>query len=277
MWKALCLVTALAGGLVLIGACSGNVTPSATNGFVSQKIGVSGGTIVGADGEKLVIPSGTLTADTTFSVGAIDASQAPALPTGFTAASKVFAFKPYTAQVGTGTDTTVWLPQPAGGGSFTVLSTPNEGTTGTWTPMTASVQQGTANGQSITYLVVTVQTLGVFTVANSVATADAGSDAGPPLCPGLTANCFTAANISSQIGLGSVNCRVTFTGAECGGCTFIVEAQIKGVGANCSVTNATGGGGTGEDPPANAQAVCADTTSVSNEGAKLNMCLGFGR
>jgi alpha-tubulin suppressor-like RCC1 family protein len=77
--------------VLALAACGGGDDAAAP---ASALIGPAGGTINGSDGAKIVVPAGALATPTTLAIEQTTAG-APALPSGFVAAGKMFAFTPH--------------------------------------------------------------------------------------------------------------------------------------------------------------------------------------
>lgn len=94
-FAAACVVLTLA-------ACGGGSSGSGSGGGgagggqppVGTVVGAAGGTVLGPNGAKVVIPPGALATDTTINIAQIAAS-ATALPSGFTVLGQMFAFTPH--------------------------------------------------------------------------------------------------------------------------------------------------------------------------------------
>lgn len=84
-----CLTGLLAAACAL-SACGGGDDAAPA----SALIGPAGGTVVGSEGARIVVPAGALAAPTTIAIEQTTAG-APALPGGFVAAGKMFAFTPH--------------------------------------------------------------------------------------------------------------------------------------------------------------------------------------
>ena len=82
--------TWLATAAFALAACGGGDDAA----LASALIGPAGGTVAGSDGAKIVVPAGALAAPTTIAIEQTSAG-APALPSGFVAAGKMFAFTPH--------------------------------------------------------------------------------------------------------------------------------------------------------------------------------------
>ena len=90
-----CVCAAL---LLALSACGGggdaSPAPPSTPPLPGTVIGPAGGTVTGPTGVSVVIPAGALTTDVRISITQ-SASNAPALPTGFSVSGQTFSFTPH--------------------------------------------------------------------------------------------------------------------------------------------------------------------------------------
>ena len=78
--------------LLILNACGGG--GGGGGDATTATIGAAGGTVVGPNGAKVVIPAGALATDTTINIAQTSAG-APPLPGGFSVSGQMFAFTPH--------------------------------------------------------------------------------------------------------------------------------------------------------------------------------------
>lgn len=92
-WLCGCTLLAVVGG----SSCKSNNINATTNNYNTAEIGPAGGTIDGPDGVTVIFAAGAVPQTTSFTIGKLDSSAAPAPPAGYSYVdpSKVYYFTPH--------------------------------------------------------------------------------------------------------------------------------------------------------------------------------------